>query len=98
MNNSREALMFFTWLKVGDDGILIELKDKVQAIGIALATDKATLIVSCVVQFHIQYPNVMYCPSNWQLVAVLAKNTLVVVFCWRRGNDTKYILLNIAIS
>jgi hypothetical protein len=54
MNNTWETLVFLTWLKVSHNSVLIKLKDKVQAIGIALPANKATLIVGCVVQFHIQ--------------------------------------------
>src|SRR5215471_8621932 len=55
MNNTREPLVFLTWLKVSYNCVLIKLKDKVQTIRIALAANKALLIVRCVIQFHFQY-------------------------------------------
>ncbi len=57
MNNAWEALMLLTRLKVSYDSILIQAKDQVQAIRIALTANKASLIIRCVVQFHLfQYP------------------------------------------
>jgi hypothetical protein len=56
MNNSRKALMFLSWLKVSYNSVLIKPKEKMQAVGIAMPTNKATLIVARIVQFHIHYP------------------------------------------
>ena len=56
MNYSWETLMFLSRLKVRYDGIVLKPKDKLQAIGVTLATYKAALIVSCIVQIHIQTP------------------------------------------
>jgi hypothetical protein len=48
-------LMFFSRLKVSYDSVLIKLEEKMQAVGISMSTNKATLIAACIVQFHIHY-------------------------------------------
>jgi hypothetical protein len=53
VNNSRESLVFFSRLKVGYNRSIFETKDQVQAVGVALPTDKTALIIGCIVEFHI---------------------------------------------
>jgi hypothetical protein len=49
VNHAGKTLVFFTRLKVRDDALIFLTKDQVQAKGIALPTNKTTLIIGRIV-------------------------------------------------
>jgi hypothetical protein len=64
MKNAWKPLVLLARLEVGYDGIIIYVENQVQAKGVTLPTDEATLIAGCVVEFHIFCTTILFCMAG----------------------------------